>query len=119
MTPGEFSPSVHQQLGELVAGMRNLQESVRRSEDKSDASRATMHSRMDAMIERVGKVEAGVAEVQDDVKEMKPIVDQISIWRAKGMGGLAVIGIGTAAITFLITLVLTNSYHKILAWLNG
>lgn len=118
MTPGEFNPSVHQQLGELIAGMRNLTESVRRSEDKSDLSRAQMHGRMDAMIERVGKVEAGVSDVQDDVKEMKPIVDEVKAWKQRGVGGLFIIGIGASAITFILTVILTQSYNQILGWFS-
>lgn len=118
MTPTEYNPSVHQQLGELVAGMRNLTESVRRSEDKSDLSRAQMHGRMDAMIERVGKVEAAVGDVQDDVKEMKPVVDEVTAWRNKGIGGLFIIGIGASAVTFVITLILTQSYNQILGWFS-
>lgn len=114
MSSDEFSPSVHRQLGELVAGMRNLQESVRRSEDKSDASRATMHTRMDSMIERVGKVEATVINVQEDVKEMKPVVDEVRAWKQRGIGGLFIVGIGASAITFLIT----QYYNTLFAWLN-
>ncbi|PZM07571.1 DUF1515 family protein [Rhizobium tubonense] len=118
MTPGEFSPSVHQQLGELIAGMRNLTESVRRSEDKSDLSRAQMHGRMDAMIDRIGKVEATVTGVQEDITEMKPVVDEVTAWRNKGIGGLFIIGIGASAITFIITLILTQSYNQILGWFS-
>lgn len=116
MTPPEYDASVHRQLGELVAGVKNLQESFRRSEDKSDQSRAAMHGRMDSMIERVGKVEATVTGVQEDVKEMRPVVEQITIWRNRGLGGIAVIGIGASAITFILTLILTQSYNQILAW---
>jgi hypothetical protein len=116
MTPGEFSPSVHQQLGELIQGMKTLQESFRRSEDKSDMSRAQMHGRMDAMIERVGKVESTVGIVQEDVKEMRPVVDEITQWKQRGVGGLFIIGIGASAITFVVTIFVTQSYNQILAW---
>lgn len=118
MTPPEYSQSVHQQLGELISSVKTLQESFRRSEDKSDLSRAQMHGRMDSMIERVGKVEAGVGEVQEDVKEMKPIVDEITQWKNRGIGGLFIIGIGASAITFILTLVLTQSYNQILGWFS-
>lgn len=75
-----------------------------------------MHGRMDAMIERVGKVEATVGDVQDDVKEMKPIVDEVKAWKQRGVGGLFIIGIGASAITFVVTIFLTQSYNQILAW---
>jgi len=37
---GMIDASVHQQLGTLLAEVKNLREDFRRSEDKSDASRA-------------------------------------------------------------------------------
>ncbi len=46
--------SVHQRLGKLIAEVKNLREDCRRSEDKSDSSRASMHRRMDDLVERVG-----------------------------------------------------------------
>jgi hypothetical protein len=42
---GMIDASVHQQLGTLIAEVKNLREDFRRSEDKSDASRASMHRR--------------------------------------------------------------------------
>jgi hypothetical protein len=98
--------------------MKTLQENFRRSEDKSDLSRAQTHGRMDAMIERVGKVVSTMVDVQDDIKEMKPVVDEVTAWKQRGIGGLFIVGIGASAITFLITLILTQSYNQILAWFS-
>ncbi|MDX3930176.1 MAG: DUF1515 family protein, partial [Shinella sp.] len=43
-----------------------------------------------------------VATVQDDVKEMKPVTDEVRRWKLMGMGALGVIGIGAlaAGVTF-------------------
>ncbi|MDX3929267.1 MAG: DUF1515 family protein [Shinella sp.] len=109
MTPPEYDAAVHRQLGELVAGMKGLQDAFvrmeqqnQRSEDKSLESRSKVHKRMDELVDRVGKVETSVATVQDDVKEMKPVTDEVRRWKLMGMGALGVIGIGAlaAGVTF-------------------
>jgi hypothetical protein len=95
--------SVHQQLGTLIAEVKNLREDFRRSEDKPDASRASMHRRMDELVERVGTLGGSVKE---DVAEMKPITDDVRKWKLMGMGALGVIGVGGAAlgVTFADTI---------------
>jgi hypothetical protein len=58
MSPTEFDPRMHQQMGEVLAEIRNLRDAFRQSEIKADNSRATMHQRMDMLVDRVGKVRA-------------------------------------------------------------
>ncbi|NTJ46930.1 DUF1515 domain-containing protein [Agrobacterium rhizogenes] len=99
----DYDAVVHQQLGTLLAEVKNLHEAMRRSEDKSDASRASVHRRMDDMVNRVGKVETALVTVQDDIKEMTPVVDEVKAWKQRGIGGLFIVGIGASAVTFLIT----------------
>lgn len=98
--------SVHQQLGTLIAEVKNLREDFRRSEDKSDASRASMHRRMDDLVERVGTLEGATAALQEDISEMRPVTEDVRKWKLMGMGALGVIGVGGAAIgvTFADTL---------------
>ncbi|MBB4277012.1 hypothetical protein GGE12_004810 [Rhizobium mongolense] len=97
MTPTEFDPRMHQQMGEVLAEIRNLRDAFRQSEIKSDSSRATMHQRMDMLVDRVGKVEGTVAAVQEDISEMRPVTDDVKRWKLMGIGALAVIGIGGMA----------------------
>ncbi len=101
MSPTENDAYVHRQLGELAEGMRGVQQSLRRmeensrhSEDKSDVSRAVVHRRMDELVSRVGHLETGMAEMRDDVAEMKPVTDDVKRWKLMGIGALGVIGIG-------------------------
>lgn len=105
MTPPEIDAAVHRQLGELVAGMHSLQDSIRRmeeagrrSEDKSEASRAVVHRRLDEVVDRVGKVESSIVTVQDDVKEMKPVTDEVRRWKLLGMGALGMMGVAGVAL---------------------
>ncbi|GLR51824.1 DUF1515 family protein [Shinella yambaruensis] len=101
MTPPEIDAAVHRQLGELVAGMHSLQDSIRRmeeagrrSEDKSEASRAVVHRRLDEVVDRVGKVKASIVTVREEVTEMKPVTDDVRRWKLMGMGALGMMGIG-------------------------
>jgi ElaB/YqjD/DUF883 family membrane-anchored ribosome-binding protein len=96
---------VYRQLGELVAtskstqdALRRLEEALRRSEDKSDSSRAAMHRRLDEVVDRVGKVESTLSTVQDEVKEMRPVTDEVRRWKLMGIGALGMIGIGGIAL---------------------
>ena len=105
MSPPEIDAAVHRQLGELVAGMHGLQDSIRRmeeasrrSEDKSEASRAVVHRRLDEVVDRVGKVETSIVTVQEDVTEMKPVTDEVRRWKLMGMGALAVTGVAAMAL---------------------
>lgn len=102
MSPTEFDPRMHQQMGEVLAEIRNLRDAFRQSELKSDTSRATMHQRMDQLVDRVGKVEGTVMAVQEDVAEMRPVTDDVKRWKLMGLGALGVIGIGgmTIGVTF-------------------
>ena len=105
MAPPEIDAAVHRQLGELVAGMHGLQDSIRRmeeasrrSEDKSEASRAVVHRRLDEVVDRVGKVESSIVTVQEDVTEMKPVTDEVRRWKLIGMGALGVTGLAAMAL---------------------
>ena len=105
MAPPEIDAAVHRQLGELVAGMHGLQDSIRRmeeasrrSEDKSEASRAVVHRRLDEVVDRVGKVESSIVTVQEDVTEMKPVTDEVRRWKLMGMGALGVTGLAAMAL---------------------
>ena len=104
MAPSEDA-AVHRQLGELVAGMRSLQESIRRleegsmrAEDKAATSRAAVHQRMDQLVDRVGYVEASVATIGEDVSEMRPVTDDVKRWKLMGIGALGVTGIAAMAL---------------------
>ena len=89
---------VHQQLGTLIAEVKNLREDFRRSENRSEAGRASTSRRMDELVERVGTLEGSLAAVKDDIAAMKPVTEDVRKWKLMGMGALGVIGIGGAAL---------------------
>ncbi|OLP44662.1 DUF1515 family protein [Rhizobium oryziradicis] len=101
----EIDASVHRQLGELVAGLRALQDDMReikdaqiRAEDKSNQSRAVVHRRMDEMVGHVGALERNISTVQADVADMKPVTNDVKRWKLIGIGALGMIGIGGIAL---------------------
>lgn len=105
MFPVEIDVSVHRQLGELVAGMRGLQDSIRRieegaqrAEDKATSSRAGVHQRMDQLVDRVGDLEVSFSALGGDVAEMKPVTDDVKRWKLMGIGALGITGIAAMAL---------------------
>jgi hypothetical protein len=90
--------TAYQQLGMLIAEVKNLREDLRRAEDKSDASRASVHRRMDDIVGRVGNIEGAVTQVNDDITDMKPVTDDVKRWKQMGVGALFVVGIGGTAL---------------------
>lgn len=115
MTPTEYDPRLHQQMGEVLAEVRNLRDAFRQSEIKSDSSRAAVHSRMDQLVDRLGKVEGNVAAVQEDVSEMRPVTDDVKRWKLMGLGALGVVGIGGTA----LGITLAGAFHRVLEFLKA
>lgn len=105
MAATETTATVHRQLGELTAGMRALQDTLRRieegadrAEDKATESRAAVHRRMDELVGRVGHLETSTATIVSDVAEMKPVTDDVKRWKLMGIGALGVTGIAAMAL---------------------
>ncbi|WP_457586121.1 DUF1515 family protein [Ensifer canadensis] len=105
MAATETAAAVHRQLGELAAGMRALQDMMRRieegagrAEDKAAESRAAVHRRMDELVGRVGHLETSTATIVADVAEMKPVTDDVKRWKLMGIGALGVTGIAAMAL---------------------
>ncbi|WP_244496112.1 MULTISPECIES: DUF1515 family protein [unclassified Ensifer] len=105
MASTETEAAVHRQLGELAAGMRALQDTMRRieegadrAEDKAAESRAGVHRRMDELVGRVGHLETSTATIVADVAEMKPVTDDVKRWKLMGIGALGVTGIAAMAL---------------------
>lgn len=114
MTPTEDA-AMHQQLGSLTAKVDMLIEATRRAEEKSDVSRASMHRRLDEVVERVGDVEVNISAVQKDVTEMKPVTDDVRRWKLMGMGALGVIGI--AGVAFGVSF--ADALRRFVSFLTG
>ncbi|MDB5523887.1 MAG: hypothetical protein JWM58_1650 [Rhizobium sp.] len=95
---GDIDANVNFQLGKLLGEVSNLREDVRRSEDKSDQSRAAMHRRMDDIVTKVGGLEISASAAAADIADMKPVTEDVRKWKLMGMGALGVVGLGGAAL---------------------
>lgn len=121
MPPTTRDAALHQQLGELIAGTRAIQETnhrleemIQRSDEKSDLSRALMQKRMDDISERIREVESKSNATAETVGKMKPTVDEVHAWKQRGIGALFIVGIGASALTYLINAYFSN----IISWLT-
>ncbi|MBY5572324.1 DUF1515 domain-containing protein [Rhizobium leguminosarum] len=74
---------MHRKIGMLKVD--TILEGVRRLEEKSDVSRASMHRRVDEIVNRVSKVDLTTSAVRGDGTEMKTI-DEVKLWRQCGIG---------------------------------
>jgi uncharacterized protein YukE len=114
--------AIHQTLGALVEAVKNIgaelhaiKAEMQRSEDKSDASRAAVHRRMDELVTRVSSLEASTADAVDDIKTMKPTIDDVKRWKLMGIGALGVVGLGGAA----VGVTLAGAVQKIAHFIAG
>lgn len=93
---------VERTLGQLLAKVEDLQKSI----DKAEESRASLHRRMDDLVERTGDLEGSVEGINKTLGEVKNVTDDVIAWKLKGMGALAVIGVGGAALGVSATTIL-------------
>lgn len=100
---------VYEKLGLLQATVQRLAEDFERQGERSDASRANMHRRLDEAVERIGKLETGMATVT----EIKEVTDQVIEWKQRGIGALGMIGIASAALGSGVTYYFNDILHLI------
>lgn len=119
--PG-MDASVHQLLGSLVTGLENIKadihdmkDDMRRSEAKSDVSRATVHKRMDEIVDSVAKVKTDLGEAKKDIVDMKPVTEDVRRWKLMGLGALGVVGIGGTALGVTIA----GAFQHVVAFFKG
>jgi len=89
---------IFDRLGQLTAEMKAVSEHLSRQDQKSEASRANMHRRLDEVVLRVGYLESDMSAVKTTTTDMKVVTDEVVEWKQRGMGALGVIGIGGAVL---------------------
>lgn len=95
---GSTDAAIQRDLGMIIAELKVLREDLKASQQKSDDSRAKMHSRLDALNERVGKVEGRLVPIERDVADTKAVTEEVKRWKLMGFGALAMAGIGGTAL---------------------
>ncbi|ESY09709.1 hypothetical protein X752_13985 [Mesorhizobium sp. LNJC398B00] len=89
---------IYDRLGRLTATLEGVSEHLERQDRKSEASRGTMHKRLDDIALRVGYLESDMGAVKTTTTDMKVVTDEVVEWKQRGMGALGVIGIGGAVL---------------------
>lgn len=101
------------QIFEAVGGLTKEVEGLRRdmqqadtrstqSNHLADQQRATIHRRMDELVEQVGVVSAEVSAMQSDVTDSKKVTDEVKQWKQRGIGALFVTGLASAAVSGVV-----------------
>jgi len=101
---------IYKAIGALTESVKNVD---RRLEDfekeqaanvaQANTHRATLHRRMDEIVDRTGKLEGKMSSVEEDVGKVKEVTDKVTMWEQRGIGALAITGFGASAVTFAIT----------------
>lgn len=90
--------SIERDIGALLTEVRHLRDDFSESQRKSDESRSKMHGRLDALVDRVGKVEGKLGPIENDVADTKKVTDEVKRWKLMGFGALGMAGIGGTAL---------------------
>lgn len=107
---------------ELASLRHELKESEARqalgyeqSETRAAASRASMHAKQDALVERMSATESEVKALKGDMAGVKSVTDEVTRWKMMGLGALGITGIAFAALGALVT----TYWHDILRVFRG
>jgi uncharacterized protein YoxC len=105
---------ISEAIGQLRAEVRNLGNTLTESNRRADEHRASIHKRVDELVDEVGEVKstvnvlsAKVAIIDTTAKQAKEVTDKVEMWEQRGVGALFTAGIaGTAlggtAVAFLV-----------------
>lgn len=89
-----------------VAGLRrDLHASETRAVDsnrRADEHRASIHKRVDDLVEEVGDMKSDVSVMKTTVADSKLVTDEVKQWKQRGIGALFVTGIASAAVGGLV-----------------
>lgn len=78
-------------------------ESIEKRLDRQDESRAELHRSVNDVIQRTSNLESEVAGLKTNISDVQAITDEVKAWKQRGIGALAIVGIGASALTWLIT----------------
>jgi len=107
---------VERTLGILLAKVEGIERSIQ----LGDQHRATVHRRVDELVEDLGEVRVNVAVITKDVADMKSdvsdtktVTDEVKRWKLMGVGALFVTGIAASAIASAVTYFWTDIWRAL------
>lgn len=109
-------------IGALEASVKALTEKIDKAEEvaaetrkAATVERHVIRERVEEVTDDLAKVKAGLLETQHDVEIMKPTVDEVRVWKQRGIGALGMAGIGGTA----LGIGLANSFEWLAKLLRG
>ena len=98
-------------LGRVEGKLDALIERLDRSEQMAKESRTKMHDRLDTLTANSAKMESRVENMDERLKRVEPVAEDISKWRERGVGVLMFVGTISASVAAAVT----AFWHKIVA----
>jgi uncharacterized protein YfcZ (UPF0381/DUF406 family) len=93
MTEATSLNDIYRSIGELTGAVKALGDKIEDNErrnvaaiDQANESRATVHKRLDDLVDRVGHVEADTADVKRKVEAVEKVTIEVTTLRAKAEG---------------------------------
>lgn len=106
-----MTESVDRELGAISATLVAIQKELA----EAKAAQVSMAEKQAAMSEKFDRTLGQVAELQREMKAIKPVVDELSRWKLLGLG--AVMGIGAIGTATGLTIGLARDWvFQILGW---
>jgi len=87
----------------LIKEVRDIRDDMTYSEGKSDTSRASIHKRLDEVVNRTGSLEGKMISVESTLAEVRETTDQVERWRLMGLGALGITGIAAGSLGAVVT----------------
>ena len=92
---------LHKELGILIGQVEALQKDI----DKADQTRRKVHERIDELVDDFGQVRHDIKTLKggfDDLvvrtNDIQGVTDEVKRWKQRGIGALAMTGLGGAGI---------------------
>lgn len=91
--------NVERDIGALLAQVKGITETLA----NQDRSRANLHRRVDDLNSVVSDMKGNIEHLTKDVQDSKYVTDEVKRWKQRGMGALAVVGLGGTAFGVVIS----------------
>jgi len=82
----------------LIKEVGDIRDDMTDSEGKSDTSRASIHKRLDELVQRTGSLEGKMNGVERSLADVKQVPDDVTRWRLMGLNALGITGLAAGSV---------------------
>lgn len=101
---------IYQLLGSLAADVKNLRREIEQANRRVDARLDPLPAQLAEIARRTDHLESGLAILRGDLADdVLPVVQEVRAWKQRGIGALAMAGMGGGA----IGLTVATGWHTI------